>query len=386
MDDLSSLPILDDIGSSVELPPQSQPQLRSARRAARKYNLKRKQHQETVSKYVGLPIDETFSSVPTNTICLLNVGSCGITDIPVEVIESIFQGSQGFERVEMRIGRPFSYVIFTNHIQAEQAFNRYDLQPCPKLNDRVLLLEYVDYSNTLRDTINIKVTKNIPDSIGIVPGLSYFDDVLSDEEELSLISYIKSINNWDHVQDRFVKHYGYNYDYTHFTVSSILADRIPTHLTNILFPKFSSLFPNLPLPNQCTVSVYPLGTGIPPHSDIRYPFGPIVWAVSLQSGTMMEFLKRGVKKGTNQNNENDCEGLDVNSVIDKSENEEREEKQRRSDLITQVYLKRKSLLLLQNEARYDWEHSIRARKTDLVDGRVIHRGERISLTFRAVTY
>ncbi|KAJ2748645.1 hypothetical protein GGI19_006024, partial [Coemansia pectinata] len=44
----------------------------------------------------------------------------------------------------------------------------------------------------------------------------------------------------------------------------------------------------------------------------------------------------------------------------------------------------RSLLLLTGEARYAWEHAIRIRRTDLVDGAIRERRERWSITIRKV--
>ena len=43
-----------------------------------------------------------------------------------------------------------------------------------------------------------------------------------------------------------------------------------------------------------------------------------------------------------------------------------------------------SLLCMQDEGRYDWEHSIADRKTDVVDDVVVRRSRRVSITFRKV--
>lgn len=49
-----------------------------------------------------------------------------------------------------------------------------------------------------------------------------------------------------------------------------------------------------------------------------------------------------------------------------------------------VLLPRRSLLILRGEARYFWSHAIAPRKLDQIDGQVVARDRRISLTFRQV--
>jgi alkylated DNA repair dioxygenase AlkB len=52
---------------------------------------------------------------------------------------------------------------------------------------------------------------------------------------------------------------------------------------------------------------------------------------------------------------------------------------------TSLFLPPRSLLLLQSDARTHWQHGIAKRKSDVVDGVKVHRGRRVSLTFRNVT-
>lgn len=49
-----------------------------------------------------------------------------------------------------------------------------------------------------------------------------------------------------------------------------------------------------------------------------------------------------------------------------------------------VYLPQRSLLILSGESRYFWSHGISPRKFDKIDGALIPRGRRVSLTFRHV--
>ena len=51
-------------------------------------------------------------------------------------------------------------------------------------------------------------------------------------------------------------------------------------------------------------------------------------------------------------------------------------------LTEEVYLAPRSLLVLKDAARYEWSHSITARKTDTVDNKSIKRKVRNGFTFR----
>lgn len=49
-----------------------------------------------------------------------------------------------------------------------------------------------------------------------------------------------------------------------------------------------------------------------------------------------------------------------------------------------LVLKARSLIVLSGPARYEWQHAIPARKSDIINGIKTERTRRISLTFRNV--
>lgn len=56
----------------------------------------------------------------------------------------------------------------------------------------------------------------------------------------------------------------------------------------------------------------------------------------------------------------------------------------KENIVKEIILKRKSLVKLSGEARYDWKHGIKARKYDIIKGTKYERKKRISLTFRII--
>jgi len=50
----------------------------------------------------------------------------------------------------------------------------------------------------------------------------------------------------------------------------------------------------------------------------------------------------------------------------------------------ELYLQERSLIVLSGAARYEWQHAIPARKSDVVKGFKIERQRRVSLTFRTM--
>jgi len=98
--------------------------------------------------------------------------------------------------------------------------------------------------------------------------------------------------------------------------------------------------------NQLTVNEYRPGQGIGSHVDTHSAFGDGLISISLNSGAVMEFRRQG------------------------------------GDEKKLVHLPPRSLCLMSGPARYEWEHMIVSRMTDTVDGKVIPRNLRVSLTLR----
>jgi len=98
--------------------------------------------------------------------------------------------------------------------------------------------------------------------------------------------------------------------------------------------------------NQCIVNKYLPGQGIAAHTD-KNSFDDCICCVTIGSGATMEFTKNG------------C------------------------DPVT-LYTAPRSLYVMSGEARYDWKHGMKSRKSDVVNGEKRLRGTRFSLTYRTV--
>lgn len=103
-------------------------------------------------------------------------------------------------------------------------------------------------------------------------------------------------------------------------------------------------YPNL---NQLTVNHYAPGEGIGSHVDTPSAFADGLLSLSLNSGIVMEFRHVG--------------GQGMKKLL---------------------YLPPRSLVAMTGAARYEWEHMIVTRRTDVVDGVVLPRQVRVSLIFR----
>ncbi len=174
-------------------------------------------------------------------------------------------------------------------------------------------------------------------------GLSYLPLFIPSAVQQLLIDSIDA-QNWSLELKRRVQHYGYRYDYkTRRVVSSMYAGPLPRFVDNLVrrlesVPAFGQI------PDQLIVNEYQPGQGISAHVDCEPCFNNRIASVSLGSSCEMEF------------------------------------RHRYSALRFKLTLAAGSLLVLADEARYDWTHQIRPRLRD--NG--ILRQRRTSLTFRKV--
>lgn len=181
----------------------------------------------------------------------------------------------------------------------------------------------------------------------MITGLQYISDFISREEESELISTIDS-QEWNTELKRRTQHYGYKYDYFKKNVdSSLYLGPVPSFLQPYLDRLVEkNIFKELP--DQVIVNEYTPGQGISRHVDCVTCFKDTIASLSLNSTCCMEFESlKDNKKGS-------------------------------------MMLDSKSLLVLSAEARYDWMHSIPARREDEYAGTTFKRDRRISLTFRNV--
>ncbi|MBA5775680.1 alpha-ketoglutarate-dependent dioxygenase AlkB [Stappia sp. F7233] len=179
------------------------------------------------------------------------------------------------------------------------------------------------------------------------PAAFYLLDYISHSDESALLARIDSLP-WRGDLKRRVQHYGYRYDYKarRVTHDSYLGP-LPNWL-NFLTDRLRVEGVFSAVPDQVIVNEYLPGQGIAAHVDCEPCFGNTIASLSLGSASMMEF-----------------------SSVHSGE-------------ATSCYLQPRSLLILRDEARFDWKHGIPARKSDLVGGERYVRGRRVSLTFRTI--
>ncbi|RHY95484.1 hypothetical protein DYB37_003451, partial [Aphanomyces astaci] len=182
----------------------------------------------------------------------------------------------------------------------------------------------------------------------VIPGLSIIEGFVSPAEEAALIRAVDAQPFEESIQRR-VQHYGFafRYDTRDVDIQSPLGP-MPGFCTSVV-ATLAAVRPDIAPPNQITVNEYVAGQGIAPHVDTPGVFTEYIASLSLGCDIVMDFR------------------LVSNPQI-----------------VKHVHLKRGSMCLMVGEARYLWKHGIAYRKHDLVQGIVLERGRRLSLTLRRV--
>lgn len=178
-----------------------------------------------------------------------------------------------------------------------------------------------------------------------LPGFLLYPEFIDEATEQSLIEEIDS-QVWIVDYNRRLQYYGYRneleapYDLIEFPVP------IPLLLKSLSEEIVHQKILNEE-PDQVIVNEYYPGEGIRPHKDRNY-FENQICGVNLGSSCVLRFIK--VKGG---------------DVID-------------------ILVPRRSIYVIQDEARYKWKHAIPARKKDVIDGIKHFRARRLSITYRKV--
>jgi alkylated DNA repair protein alkB family protein 8 len=184
-----------------------------------------------------------------------------------------------------------------------------------------------------------------------VPGLQYIADWLTVDACQTLLSDIDAAA-WSTPLKRRVQHYGHRYDYGRRSVAGDRQTAAPP--LPVWAREAAARLAREDLMDreaeQVIVNEYQPGQGISAHVDCLPCFGPVIAAISLGSGCLMDFThpEDGAKLA--------------------------------------VPLAPGSLLVMTGPARYAWRHAIAARKSDPGAGGRVPRGRRVSVTFRTLQH
>lgn len=180
-----------------------------------------------------------------------------------------------------------------------------------------------------------------------IAGLQYVEDFITATEHDLLLTEIDA-QPWLNDLKRRVQHYGYKYDYkSRFVDTSMWLGKLPVWASEVARKMLAQDYVK-EMPDQVIVNEYQIGQGIANHVDCPPCFTDTVAAITLGSACVMDFTHKS------------------------------------SRLKLPVLLRPRSLIVMKDEARYDWLHGIAARQSDLFRGRRFPRGRRVSVTFRKV--
>jgi alkylated DNA repair dioxygenase AlkB len=178
-----------------------------------------------------------------------------------------------------------------------------------------------------------------------IDGLRYLPNYVDAEAAERLIAAVDA-SPWIEELRRRVQHYGWRYDYKRRVVDASLYLGPLPEWAQELAERLHRDGLTEAVPDQLIVNEYEPGQGIAAHVDCVPCFGPTILSLSLGSSCQMDFTQpeTGTKKS--------------------------------------LLLEGGSLLVLQRDARYQWQHGIPARKSDTASGGKSLRSRRVSLTFR----
>ncbi|KAJ2116563.1 hypothetical protein IW146_001430 [Coemansia sp. RSA 922] len=309
---------------------------------------------------------ELFSQQPSRTICIVNIGYSAEGLLTVQLLESAFRRFDGFERAVVDIVKPYSFAIFRRTSEAQVALTELHDKPCPEFKNKSLILEYVTpsiFSQLTKESMPGS-TESIAETLDESRGLYYIADFISEQEEQDILAHIREdeereistgggSDKWHRIQERYVKHYGHSFDYQtkHVGDAAKTASQQLPLWSQSFIERMSECIPAHAFePDMLTIQRYPPGAGISFHVDSHTAFTDTLAVLSMGTPVQMDFRKPGAHKA----------------------------------VLTSLDLEPRSLLLLTGEARYAWEHAIRIRRTDLVNGAIRERQERWSITIRKV--
>lgn len=188
---------------------------------------------------------------------------------------------------------------------------------------------------------------NHPTQLSKIKGLTYLPQYITEAEQTALWQSVNN-ENWLGDLKRRVQHYGYKYDYkARFIDYSMKIGELPEWV--LPFAKKLNQEGFMPkMPDQLIVNEYEPGQGIASHIDCEPCFEDSIVSLSLGSTCVMNFIHKKTKEKI------------------------------------EVLLEPRSLVVLKEDARYEWTHGIVGKKSDFFNGQKYERGTRISLTFRNV--
>ncbi|KAM3968102.1 tRNA (carboxymethyluridine(34)-5-O)-methyltransferase alkbh8 [Aphomia sociella] len=296
------------------------------------------------------------SEKPGIYIALCNAGQAtGLEKSVITTLVDNLSCNIQFPKFIAEKGESHSFLIFKTIENASLFYNAYNGKAKIDENGTPLYMSFIESVPN-----NEFICQHDPPE-----SLHLLDNFISIEEE----DLLTRLFDWDddienNLKNRQVKHYGYEFRYgtNDVDLNCPLAEKIPEEC-DVLWRRLREQGFNVGMPDQLTVNKYKPGQGIPSHVDRHSPFGDTILSLSLGSAVVMDWRHHSGKT-------------------------------------VPVLMKRRSLLIMQGEARYDWQHGIQPRTWDpvietrtervgenekvvkVITNDTVARETRISLTFR----
>ena len=190
-------------------------------------------------------------------------------------------------------------------------------------------------------------------------GLEVFDGIITHAEEQDIIDFLDK-QEWDTTLSRLTQHYGYMYGYKSYKLTP--TQSIPSKLSNLIDKikrRLCRIDYDLEFdPDQCIVNNYQRGQMISKHIDNTNLFGNMIVGLSLGSPADMIFRQAQCKPSD--------EGKPSVAAVSAGGKSSAEGKP------YTITLEPRSLMVLQDDARYKWTHELKPLAGD----------RRISITYR----
>ena len=179
----------------------------------------------------------------------------------------------------------------------------------------------------------------------LIPGLFLYPDFIDPARETKLLNEIDG-QSWIVDYQRRLQYYGFRNELeTPYNLVSYQIS-IPQEIDQLALEIVEKHILDHQ-PDQVIINEYLPGQGIKSHKDRAY-YENQICGINLGSGCVMKFTNTSTFE-----------------VID-------------------VVIPRRSLYVMQDDARKKWSHAIPPRKKDMIDGNIVHRDRRVSITYRKV--
>jgi len=348
-------PINKDVKETVDLseenPVEGTLSKKAQKKIAKKRDRKCKQAMHVITQTEGKKFDEIISETPTRNLIVAHFGNGDQHD--QDVLFEIFAEYGEIEHLFLFPAMDYGMLCFKDVESAQKAVEgstngSYE----GKLGESGTRYIFVWYSQLEYHQLKKFHADTLPSAERSVdiPGIDVIENFVTEEEEKQLLDTIDN-QSWSRLANRRVQHYGYEFLYG---LNTINKDNKIGELPEWVQPVNERLtttdeFKNSGTMDQLTINEYYPGGGIPPHVDTHSPFEETIASLSLGSGIVISF-----------------------KAMDGEEKH--------------LYLPPRSMLLMSGEGRYAWQHKIATRKVDKIDGRMLARTRRLSLTFRRIKF